>query len=380
MFRYAAISMRFLAAILVCLSLTSLVTIARAGTPVKVLVPDNDNLQYMSFWIAKAAGYFEQEGLEISLVTPPSPQQTLPFFLQSKADVAVLPPPVYLQLISQKFAFVLVANLLKNDPINLIVRRSVLSDRNVSLTASVGERLRAIRGLRVGVAPNPPKRLRALFTSQGLDADNDIAMVVFHGREQNAAFAEKRVDALYAHTPYLEAAIVDQDAVVLVNQSAGDVAQLASRQIHALAVTRQYRDGNAPLVAGMTRAIARAERLVHSDPAAVVAALAAEFPKMNRRHIETIVSLYAPAIPDTPVVSVDGLLPALALFPASQTAPDLTGIDLAPYIDAHFAQQASAPARAWASSLIVGASALALAAGVVLVAARRRRAARPGQA
>ena len=366
--------MRQLAATVFLLGMMTSSLGARAGTPVKVLVPDGDNLQYMSFWLAKGAGYFDDEKIDIELVVPPSPSQALPYFLQSKADVAVLPPPVYLQLISQQFAFSLVANLLANDPIDLIVRRSVYDERKLSATAPMADRLRGIHGLRVGVAPNPPRRLRALFASQGLDADKEIEMVILHGKEQNAAFADKKVDALYCHTPYLEAALVDQDAVVLVNQSAGEVPQLATRQIHALAVTRQYRDGNAPIVAALVRAVARAERLIHADRAAAVTALAHEFPQMNRRHLETIVGLYEPAIPLAPRVSVDAVLPGLALFPAAQIPPDLTGIDLAPYIDAHFADDAASPpsTRRWPPAL--AAAIAALMAGVFL--ARRRRRAR----
>lgn len=367
--------MRQIPATLVLLALLAFSVGARAGTPVKVLVPDADNLQYMSFWLAKGAGYFDDEKIDIELVVPPVPNQSLPYFLQSKADVAVLPPPVYLQLIAQKFPFVLVANLLANDPINLVVRRSVFDERKLSATAPMADRLRGIRGLRVGVAPNPPRRLRALFASQGLDADKDVEMVILHGKEQNAAFAEKKVDALYCHTPYLEAALVDQDAVVLVNQSAGEVTQLATRQIHALAVTRQYRDGNAPIVAAMLRAIARAEHLIHTDQVSAVKALTREFPQMNRRNVETIVALYAPAIPQTPAVSVDGVLPGLALFPAAQTPPDLSGVDLAPYVDAKFADQASAPSSTqWLPLLLPGIGLLLAGAAYMRVSRRQARA------
>ena len=72
--------------------------------------------------------------------------------------------------------------------------------------------------------------------SVGLDADKDVEMVILRGKEQNAAFHAGEVDALYAHTPYLEQAIVQDDAVVLVDQGRGEVAVLANRQIHCLAV------------------------------------------------------------------------------------------------------------------------------------------------
>lgn len=48
------------------------------------------------------------------------------------------------------------------------------------------------------------------------------------------------MDAIYAHTPYLGTAVVEQDGVLIVNQSAGEVPELADRQIHMLVTTREY--------------------------------------------------------------------------------------------------------------------------------------------
>ena len=79
-------------------------------------------------------------------------------------------------------------------------------------------------------------------------------------------------------------------------------------------------------------------------------------PALERRHVHTILAIYRPAVPATPQVSVDGLLPALALFPASRTAPSLDGVPLADFVAADLLQpaptrpaaaEASPPSRPW---------------------------------
>src|SRR5437764_22991 len=82
-------------------------------------------------------------------------------------------------------------------------------------------------GRRPGVNNEPPRRLRALFALAGMDVDRDIDMRIIQGEDQVAAFSTGIVDALYTHTPYLEDAIVSHGAVMLVNQSAGEVAPLS---------------------------------------------------------------------------------------------------------------------------------------------------------
>jgi NitT/TauT family transport system substrate-binding protein len=304
-----------------------------ARTQVRVLVPDNDNLQYLAFWAAKGAGYFDDEGIDIDLVVPEVPAAAIAKAIAGEAPMAVLPPPQYLELIADRVPLVLVANLLRNDPINLVVRRSVFDQRGMNAAAPLRDRLLSLQGLRVGVAPGPPTRLRALFSSVGLDVDSVVKVVIRHGKDQNDAFAHDECDALFAHTPFLEKALDDQDAVMLVDQSGGDVPELAMRQIHGLLARREYLDAHRSTVLGMTRALARGEKLVHADLAATEEAVMHALPSLDRRHLHTMLGVYQPAVPETPVVGTEGLAPALALFPASRKPPSLEGIPLADFVD-----------------------------------------------
>jgi ABC-type nitrate/sulfonate/bicarbonate transport system substrate-binding protein len=352
---------------------------ANAAERVRVLVPDNDNLQYLAFWTAQGAGYFADEGIDIDLVIPELPAQAIAKAIAAEAPVAVLPPPQYLELISDHVPVVLFANLLRNDPINLIVRRSVFEQRGMNTMAPLRDRLLSLRGLRIGVAPGPPTRLRALFASVGLDADALVKMVIRHGKDQNDAFAHDECDALFAHTPYLETALDDQDAVMLVDQSGGDVPELAMRQIHALVARREFLDSNRSTVVAMARAIVRAEKLVHADIGATEEAVMHALPSLDRRHLHTLLGVYQQAIPDTPAVGTEGLAPALALFPASRTPPSLDGIALADFVDSSVLAEATGaaapPPRAPVvkrSTPFIPAAVGALVTLVVFVLVRRR--------
>ncbi|MCZ6891443.1 MAG: ABC transporter substrate-binding protein [Chloroflexi bacterium] len=261
--------------------------------------------------------------------------------LGAPADVAVMARPRYLRLIGQEEPVLVFANLLENDPINLVVRKELAEERGLSADMPLIERLNAIRGLRVGVAPGPPVRLRVLFESVGLDADSDIEMVIIPGDEQNQAYEEGLVDALYAHTPFLERALVEQGAVMIVNQSAGEVPELGPGLQHALVTTRDYANANPEVLVALAKALHRAQQLVHADLQAAADAIRGSGVKLLApQGLETIVAIYEPAIPQTPEVSVEAVLKELALFPAHQTPPDLSGIDLTKYVEPRFAQQA----------------------------------------
>ena len=314
-----------------------------SANAVRVFLPNDHNLQQMNFWLALGAGLFEDEGLDIRVVLPPMPGAGAQLLLQGRADVAVLPRPQYLESIGLGEPVLIFANLLRNDPINLVVREEVAEERGLTADMPLAERLNGMRGLRVGVAFGPPTRLRLLFKSVGLDADSDIEMVLLHGDQQNEAFAKNEVDALYAHTPYLERSLLKQGAVMIVNQSAGEVPELRKTMHHALVTTQDYANANSEVIVALARAVHRAQQLIHTDlQAAADAIRGSGVQLLEPDGLETIVALYEPAIPQTPEVSVERLLKELALFPAHRTPPDLSGIDLTNHVDNQFAEQAIA--------------------------------------
>ncbi len=329
-------------------------TRARASATVRVLVPDPDNLQYMAFWLAKAL-FFPGAGIDVEIVSPPIPQQALAWIDDEKPDAAVLPPPMYLELVANRAPWVLGANLLANDPIDLVVRKSVADAKGVTRDMPIRERLEKLRGVKIGIAPHPPPRLRALYKSVGLDANKDATTITIHGKGQNAAFERGDVDALYAHTPYVEKALVHQDAVLIVYQNGGEVKELANRQIHALTFSRAFLNARHDDAQAMVRAVARAETLLRDTPADAVAPLQKAFPDRDPAEIDRIVHLYSPAMPATPKVSVDGFAPAVLFFPEGEAPPNLSGIDLASFVAPELVQEKPAdrsPALAYAGSAL----------------------------
>ncbi len=309
-------------------ALALLISTPSLAAPLEIIVPERGNLQYLAFWVALGSG-----DLDVTVRVPDSPGETPKLFQKDAAQMAVLPPPLFFQMIADGAPLVAVANLLRNDAIDLIMKRPIAALHKIDATLPLRERLERMRGLKLGVAPGPITRLRALFHSVGLEPT--VEVVVLMGPEQNEALAQGKVDALYAHTPFLERALTQQDCVMVVNQAGGEVAPLASRQIHTLVATERMLREQRPLVDKVIAAIARAEKLVHQDRAAALTALLKAAPRENaegRALTAKLLDLYAAAIPDEPSVSVEGLKGALALYPASKRPPDLSHVDLAKHV------------------------------------------------
>ncbi|HEV2548134.1 MAG TPA: ABC transporter substrate-binding protein [Stellaceae bacterium] len=310
-------------------------------TSLRIEVPKAGNLQYFTLWVALGAGAFQQEGLAPELVIDDTPQAAGSALLKGEADIAVMPPPMFLGAMAEGKPILLFASLLANEPIDFVVSKEVAEARHLSSAASLRDRLQALKGIKVGVAGGPPPRLQALFASVGMNANEDIDMVLVWGRDQVQAFAARQVDALFAHTPYLETVLAKHGAVLVADLSGGEVAELAHGQIHALATSRVRAEAAPDLIAAATRAIYRAERLIHSDRKATVdAVLASGVKEFERTLVETIAAIYSPAVPVTPAISLAGIERDAELFPAFPRKPDFSVVKAADFVAPGFAADA----------------------------------------
>jgi NitT/TauT family transport system substrate-binding protein len=306
--------------------------------PVRIEVPNANNLQFLTLWVALGAGYFQSEGLEPQILAAASPRSTGALLFKGEADVALLPPPMFLGMMAEKKPILLFASLLANEPINLILRKDIAAARTVAAGTALRDRLQALRGLRIGLAGEVAPRLRALFASVGMNADTDARLVLVPGPAQLAAFRAGTIDALFAHTPYLETALVQDGALLIADNSGGDVPTLSDGQVHALAATREGARAHPQAIAAVTRAIARALLLIRTDPKAAVAAIAASgHARGDAAQLEAIVAIYAAAVPQTPKISLSGIARDAVLYPAHPRAPDFSRINVGDYVAEQFA-------------------------------------------
>lgn len=368
---------RVLSFSLVLLFLIGAPSVARAGEKLTIAVHERDNLQHLVLWtaMAKAAPLFEREGVDVEIVVPAKGTTPDAMVARGEADAAILAPGAYLHLVSEKAPIVIVANVFRNDGYALVVRRAVAEARKVTGEGAIRDRLAALKGATIGVPAAAFGRFKALLASQGLDIDKDVKAEVLLARHQETSFRDAKVDAIFVATPALDKAVIAAGGVVVVNDARGEVPELANRQTHVMAVSQRVLAQRRPVIAAAVRAIAAAEKRIHTSPGDVAADLAKSMPARDAKEIEAVVRLYEPAVPDSPEVRAQDLAPALALIPESIPKPNIAGIDLAPFVATDLAASSSSgsrfgsvPSLAW-----IGIAAAVLSVVALVVVSRRRR-------
>jgi hypothetical protein len=108
----------------------------------EVVLPDQTNRQFLLFWVAKGAGLFAAEGLDVRVQAATTPREAPDLFLR-EGECALLPPPLYYDLLRRRAPVVLVANLLAKEPANVVVRANLATELSTSSTAPLPERVGA---------------------------------------------------------------------------------------------------------------------------------------------------------------------------------------------------------------------------------------------
>ncbi|WP_196895665.1 ABC transporter substrate-binding protein [Aureivirga marina] len=300
---------------------------------VKIQINVNDNLQWMNFWVADGANYFEEEGIRLEIIWGENPNDS---FLDGEAEIAIQTRTQFWQSIAKEVSILAFANLLENEPINLIIKKEIAEERGLTSSLSLKERLEGLNGLNIGLAQGPIPRLDYLFESQDLVIDDLIRKVIVH--DQNEAFESGEVDGLFTHTPYLEKAMMNQNGYMLINLSRAELNGLSNRNIHMLVAKSEYVETNRNTLVRISRAICKAQQLIHTDKFKTKEALQNSVLKLTfPEGLEKIIEIYEPAIPKKVAFIEGGWLKEIPLLPNDNGLEGITLEEVKQYYSNEFA-------------------------------------------
>ena len=140
-----------------------------------------------------------------------------------------------------------------------------------------------------------------------------MQLVSVAGEDQVAALAAGDIDAFVGHHPYLEQAIIDHGALLLVHLTGADLPSIGEFPMLVLVVPA----GESALsesLAAVVAALAEAQTAIREDPTVATQALASAFPDLAGPLLEKGQAIYLPGVPVTPAITQDAYETALSIF------------------------------------------------------------------
>lgn len=251
---------------------------------------------------AKAAGYFAHEGYDVQQVATRGGGPDMAALLSGDVQFNTAAGTYQVSAIRQKRAVINVYNFYKRNLLDVVLRADVAKRLKVSHDMPLEQRLRALKGLKIGITrPGAltDKQIRHLMRLAGLQ-ESDVKIVAIGGTTALlAANSRGQIDGFTISIPGARVAMERGEAVMLVNNSEGDDASTDPFMFQSLLTTKAYADAHPEVVKGIIRALKRAVRDIASKPAEDI-----------RKVVQPI---YAKVDPKTMILGIEAVKPALNL-------------------------------------------------------------------
>lgn len=235
--------------------------------------------------LAIKKGYFDDEGIDIKTKLLHGDASTIPALSSGSIQFGVATStPTFIAM--KKKAKVQIVAPMAYYTEQIVMRKAIAKKLDVSAEASVAKRMKALKGLRLGVLDlggGLIYQLRAALAAYGLSR-NDVKLVAVNPYTAMVSAMERGdVDAIAPTTPYGTYVDDKGTGVMVADIWNGDVKSMVGTPFQLMSVNTTWASSHQGAVKKVRAAIGKAMAYVHKDPKGAAAFEAAQLKNMKKQ-------------------------------------------------------------------------------------------------
>ena len=210
---------------------------------------------------AKAAGYFEDEGLDVQQIATRGGGPDLTALISGDVEFNAAAGTYQIGAIIRERPLVNVYNFYNRNLIGLVISKDVAAKSGIAADAPLKDRLQVLKGLKIGMTrPGSltDKQVRHLLRLGGLTPDDAQIVAIGGPPSLLSAFERGQIDAYAISVPHYLIAAQRGKGVVWVDNSKGDDPSIDPFMMESVLTTKKFAEQNPDVVRAMVRAIKRA--------------------------------------------------------------------------------------------------------------------------
>ncbi len=268
--------------------LTLLFWFASSFTPARAQAPQSPikvkltmpvvALSMTPVYLAKGKGFFAEEGLDVEMIATGGGGPDIKALIAGDADFTFTPGDNVILAHQEGKRLVMVMTGLHRLIINWAIHQEVAKAKGITTSTPLGEKLRAMKGLTVGVTT--PGALTAhlaafVIRKAGYVPQQDVKIIpIGAGPTWLAALENRKVDMALTATPVPETAVHRGFAMMFINNAKGEDPAIPEFLMENLITRPEVLQKNPDLVRRMVRALSKANKwALASTPEQVAEAL-----------------------------------------------------------------------------------------------------------
>ena len=229
-------------------------------------------------YLAKANGYFAEEGLDVEMITTSGGGPDIKALIAGEVDFTFTTGDNVILAGQEGKRLVMVMGGLHRLIINWAIHKEVAQARGITEATPLAEKLKALKGLTVGVtqAGALTSHLATfVIRKAGYVPQRDVKIIpIGAGPTWLAALENRKVDVALTATPVPETAVVRGFAMMFINNAKGEDPSIPEFLMENLVTRPEVIEKNADLVRRMVRALTKANKwALRSRPELIAGAL-----------------------------------------------------------------------------------------------------------
>ncbi len=219
---------------------------------------------------AVAKGFFRDEGINVDVVaTERAPN--IDALLSQATDIVLTPPDQAMRVQVKGQPVRLIAGLVNKYASHVVVKKSILDEKRVSLSSPEADRVGVLKGLRLattGAGGAPDSLFRFLFATHGINPDTEVQLVPVRGggAAMLAALKQGAIDGFGLSSPTSDLAVRDFGGAYLFDMSTAPPVFFEDFLYIAVAATDRTINAKAGELQAYYRGLARALTVIRQDP------------------------------------------------------------------------------------------------------------------
>ncbi|MGE0359820.1 MAG: ABC transporter substrate-binding protein [Vicinamibacterales bacterium] len=277
---------------------------------------------YVPLYLAIDAGFLAAEGIEAELVQFRGGGASIAGLASGSVEYCICAIHNAINATVKGSDVTLIGTITGQYASNVVIREDVAQRLGITAATPVAERLAAFRGLKIGatgVGGGTDFLIRYLARKANLSPERDFTVLFLGGAGAVlSAFSQRRIDAFVYSSPTSDIGLLRYRGVLLLDMSRGEFEDLRDYPSMALSARKSWLDANRDVSVRLLRALSKATRMIHDQPAEAQQILRRRFGGLPPDVYEAAWNANVVAYPITPRVEEANVQRALAFLAAVQ--------------------------------------------------------------
>ncbi|MEA2879267.1 MAG: sulfonate transport system substrate-binding protein [Hyphomicrobiales bacterium] len=288
---------------------------ARAAKKITITI-GGEAMHYFPVYIARAAGFFAAEGLEVDWVQVNSGARQVASIRDGSADVTPDSLGNVIKAAGGGGGMIALMSVFDVVALPLVLSREAIDQTGITSALPVDEKIKRLRGLRFCITSpgsSTDTFIRSLFVARGMNPDIEVKLLPMGaGGSILAAFENKLCDGFVYPSPIPEIAKLRGLGDTIIDPFNGDVSEIVGVPYVVLATSPQTLATKPDLVLAAVRAVTKALTFTHEKPEEARKLMRQYFPEIEQSVFDLAVEAYRKATPKEPTITESKFLKTLA--------------------------------------------------------------------